>query len=121
MKLLVRFVFVWKIVDTLQSAQLLCARLQQPHLWKQRSGSCYLFLDSKLARGPAVELCRSKCAELTAPTSDEENEIAWGVFKDAVGGKEQGVTKMWLGCNNTNGAWVCLGDTPGKKYRNWWN
>ncbi|XP_071808656.1 uncharacterized protein [Asterias amurensis] len=28
---------------------------------------------------------------------------------------------MWLGCNNTNGAWMCLGDTPGKKYRNWWN
>ncbi|XP_033643922.1 uncharacterized protein LOC117303729 [Asterias rubens] len=26
---------------------------------------------------------------------------------------------MWLGCNNTNGAWVCLGHTPGMKYRNW--
>ncbi len=119
MKLIVCLVFVWKMVDTLQSAKLSCARLQLPHLWKQHGGSCYLFLASRRKHGPAVDFCQSQCAELTAPTTDQENELVLGMLRDYVEPDINYKIKMWLGCNNTNGAWVCLGDTPGRKYRNW--
>ena len=47
-----------------------------------------------------------------------ENELIWHLFQDGVDPDFNYSKRMWLGCNNTNVAWVCLGDTPGIKYRN---
>ena len=90
--------------------------MQEAHLWTQHGDTCYQVRnETKRKYDPGRDYAGTLLGLRDTKFSAENNWI-WETFKEQYTGSR---THMWLGCNNTSGQWVCLGDTEDNKYRNW--